>query len=315
MKTTHYKKMSPFICIFLLCFFCGTAEGAKKKDAKIKKETPAVPSSQISQGVIDTLAEGNLYESVLLLREKPSTPKSSYLLNAATNIILAEHENKRPSRSEWHQHYQNLAISYHNLFLFLKARDIEQPFFFKEAMDLYKKSKKNATSMHKQEVDILMAALYVANGDEGKGESIMEKFKKSQWSEYFPMQECIATYYAAKADVDETITALKKVYMEKPAAVLTWLAVTDDFYKIKGDSRFVSLLNQWHLDQAERSLKLSMPTIDQPKLIFAEQQQVQFKNPVAVKKHFLRSKTKKKSAVKTVKKTASKKASNSKKSR
>lgn len=305
MKFRRHKELSLFICFFILLFFCGNAAWAKKKQTKKKKESSPAPVSVISQDIINAFGEGDLNQAVLLLRDKPSTPKSSYLLNAATNIVLAEQQDKRPSRSEWHQHYQNLAVSYHNLFLFLKARGIEQSFFFDEAMDLYKKSKKNATSMHKQEVDILIAALYAANGDEEKGDSIVKKFKKGKWGEYFPMQECLATYYAAIADVDETITALKKSYEQRPAAVLTWLAVTDDFYKIKEDPAFAALLNQWHLDQTEKSLRLSLPKIEEPKLNFASQQQVQFKNPVAVKKHTSKSR----------KKVASKSKSKSKKSR
>jgi hypothetical protein len=306
MKFTYYKRQFSIICLLLTFFLPSTESAAKKKETTAKSDPPAVTVSEISQDVVNFLEIGDLYQAVLLLREKPSSPKSSYLLNAATNILLSENHKTKPSRSEWHQYYENLAVAYHNLFLFLKARDRNQPAFFNEALNLYKKSKKNATSMHKQEIDILMAALYVSGGEYKKGEDIMKKFEKSQWGEHFPMQECIATYYAAQADVDQTITALKKAYTEKPGAVLTWLAVTDDFYLIRDDPRFVSLLNDWHLKQAEKNLILSLPKSELPKLVFADQQ-VQFKNPVAVKKNTSKGKGKKKSSLKTAKKTVSKK--------
>ncbi len=252
-------------------------KAAQVKQEQIKKEEPQKP---ISADVIDALARGNLNEAAIELREQPTTAKSLYLLREVTRIVMHETSKKHPKHSEAHQYYQNLGIAYHNLFLFLKANGITQEQFAENSVKFYKKAGGSATPQHKQETDLLMAAVFASNNEPDKADKVMKKVDLTKLGADFQTQEYLAAYYAARGDQDDAMESLKAAYRERPDVIMTWLAVGDDFYIIKDDPRFVALLSDWHFAKSSKQLNLKLPPPAAPKLQFAEPK-VQFRHPTA----------------------------------
>jgi len=262
----------------------------KVEQTEIKKEEP---EPKISSDVTQALARGNLNEAAIELREQRTSAKSLYLLREVTRIVMYQTSKGKPKRSDAHQFYQNLGIAYHNLFLFLKANGYTQEKFANEAIKFYKKSRGSATPMHKQETDILMAALLISNGEDGKAEKIIKKVDMTKLGADFQTQEYLAAYYAAKGDAYDATEALKAAYRERPDVILTWLAVGDDFHIVKDDPRFVALLNEWNFKKSAKKLDFKLPPPTAPKLQFAEPA-VQFRHPTApqAQPHYKMSKKK-----------------------
>lgn len=264
----------------------------KQEQTEVKKE----PEGKISQDVIDALARGSLNEAAIELRELPSSAKSLYLLREVTRVVMYENSKRRPKGTDPHQFFQNLGVSYHNLFLFMKANGIDQEDYFEEALKLYKKAKGPATPKHKIETDILMAALLTSHGDTEKADKIMAKVDRSKLGADFQTEEYLAVYYAAKGDVESSIETLRLAHEERPDVIATWLAVGDDFYLIKDDPQYQALLKEWHLKRTSRQLELGLPKHTEPKLQFSEPA-VQFRHPTAPQAQPHYKMTKKKKAV------------------
>lgn len=290
-QTTNHKPLASGFLLLASCFLllnlyspsllakskAKKAKAAPAKQEQVKKQGPQTP---ISPEVVEALAKGNLNEAAIELRDLRTSAKSLYLLREVTRIVMHETSKKRPKHSDAHQYYQNLGIAYHNLFLFLKANGYTQEKFVKEVLKFYKKAKGYATPQHKQETDILMAALLSSNGDEKKANELIGKIDMTKLGADFQTQEYLAAYYAAKGDPDDAIESLRAVYRERPDVVMTWLAVGDDFYLIKDDPRFAALLNEWHFEKSAKKLELKLPAPAAPKLQFAEPA-VQFRHPTA----------------------------------
>ena len=82
-----------------------------------KKKTP-VTHPPVSQNVIDSISSGNLNRAIIAMREEPASPKLLYLTREVTRIVNFEMQEKL-NKDDLHKVYQNVAIAYHNLYLFL----------------------------------------------------------------------------------------------------------------------------------------------------------------------------------------------------
>lgn len=237
-----------------------TTEGVK---AMLEEEIPL--QAEISPAVVDALAAGDINGAVLELREEKANPKILYLTREATRIANFG-MSKKPDRAEAHKVYQNVGISYHNLYLFLKARGIDQPQFLEEAERLYGKARGAGTLLHQAECDLLLAALLATSGDLEKAQKKYAKIDDAALRGDFESMEYLAAYHAASGNVEGTLAALDAAHRLNPDATLTWLAVGDDFHAIAQEPEFKALMVTWKAEEASRRLTLTLPTSAKPRL-------------------------------------------------
>lgn len=255
-----------YVFIIAAAVLCASLPcSAKAKKAKLQDDVEKPQTQEVSQAVVDALSSGDLNGTILVLREEKMTPKLLYLAREVTRAANIESQ-KKPGKVNAHRVYQNTAISYHNLYLFLKARGMEQDKYFDEALRYYRKARGAGTKLHKAECDMLSAALLAAHGEDGKAKKQFSKIDLEFMRGDFESTEYLAAYYAAVGDVDGATGALGKAYSLNPGALLTWLAVGDDFHKIAADPIFQGLLVSWKVKEAEKKLTLSVPKGDKPRL-------------------------------------------------
>ena len=238
---------------------------AKVKAEDIKKAEVPVEQPEIPQEIVDALARNDVNGAIILMREERPNPKLMYLQREATRIASFGMSG-RPGRSEAHKFYQNAAISNHNLYLFLKARGIDQPDLFKEAMRLYGKARSAATPLHKAECDLLQAALLASSGEKEKAEKKYMKIDDDALRGDFESMEYLAVYHAAMGNIEGTLAALDAAHRLNPAATLTWIAVGDDFYEVASRPEFQALMMTWKAREASEKLTLSLPKGEKPRL-------------------------------------------------
>lgn len=271
-----HRKMFVFVVMFVALIFSAESFAVKKKikvtkakkvyvKKEVKNNEPVV-HPPISKNVVDVLASGNLNGAIIAMREEPASPKLLYLTREVTRIVNFEMQEKQ-NKDDLHKVYQNVAIAYHNLYLFLKSKGFEQKYFLKEAERYYKKAKNKATASHKLECDLLNAFLIAMSGDVAKAQKKFSKIDVLMLRGDFASEEYLAAYYASVGDTVNAISSLEAAYKINPDATLTWLAVGDDFSKISIEPDFQALLISWKAkDVEEKMYKLSVPKAAKPRL-------------------------------------------------
>lgn len=256
------KKAVAFI---LVAIFFSLPPQTEAKEPKRVSDLRAAEISVVSGAVVMALSRGDLSGAILSLREEKMTPKILYLVREVTRLNNFEAQ-KKPDKSKAHKIYQNAAIDYHNLYLFLKEYGIEQEDFLKNAHRYYRKAGGYGSSLHKADCKLLGAALYASSGDLKKARKQFDKIDLDMMRGDFESMEYLAAYYAAMGDVTSALEALKDAYRLNPDAWLTWLAVGDDFNAIKDNPEFEKLLLSLKVKEAEKKLTLSLPKASKPRL-------------------------------------------------
>jgi tetratricopeptide (TPR) repeat protein len=227
------------------------------------KTSPDV--SAVPKNVVQLLASGDLKKAVFAMRELPDCPKASYLMHSASRIVLFGME-KNPSKSSAHEVYQNIAIAYHNLYLFLKGNGIDQEAYFGEAERYYSMARRTGTYLHKAECDVLEAALIAASGDAEKAMKKFSKVDEFMLRGDFESMEYLAVYYAAVRDAAKALEALDAAFAMSPTRTLAWLEVSDDFEPLKDDAGFAARLSSWRTTHETSAVTLSLPKCEAPRL-------------------------------------------------
>lgn len=228
-------------------------------------EKSAYHADRIPATVVETLAAGDINGAIIAMRDEKGSLKLMYLMHSVTRINDAL-TGPKPKRADAHEAYQNVAISYHNLYLFLKARGIEQQEYAKQAHNYYRKARSAGTILHKADCDVLDAALIAASGDRAKAEKQFSKIDELSMRGDYESAEYLAAYYSAVGNAPMAIKNLEAAYRMKPEAIVAWLAIGDDFTNIADDPQFEELLVSWKTAEAERRLSLSVPKASKPKL-------------------------------------------------
>jgi tetratricopeptide (TPR) repeat protein len=241
-----------FILVLIQLTFSATTAARQK--------SPVIPGQ-----AIDALAQGNLDDALMAMRRGPANRKLLYLIREVTRIVHFHRRDKRPRRSEAHNIYQNVAIAYHNLYLFLKRRGIDQEEYGKLARRYYHKARRAGTIMHKAECEVLEAALEASAGNKKKAAKEFSRIDPEMLRWDFESMEYLAAYHAAMEDVPAAVSALKEAYRLNPKRTKAWLAVGDDFSQIQSDPLFTSLIQSWKTDKG-RDIALSLPAREAPKL-------------------------------------------------
>jgi hypothetical protein len=240
-----------------------------------KAEAPSEPAEEkpapqtISPSVVNALADADLNRAIILMREEVPSPKLNYLLHEATTIVSSERQ-KKPEKSDAHKVYQNIAIGYHNLYLFLKAQGIEQKKYVDQARKYYGKARHAATLLHKSDCDLLEAALLAASGNREKAAKLYDKADITSMRGDFESTEYLAAYHAAAGQGAAALEALEAAYKQNAERTLTWLAIGDDFASLKDDPIFQAVTITWRRAPRDREFTLSVPKAEHPKLDISE---------------------------------------------
>lgn len=229
------------------------AAHAAKKDAPIK---PAV----VSQVAIDALAENDLNNAAIALLYDQLNDKARFILRETTRIVRFDMADKKPARDEAHSIYQNVAISYHNLYLFLLSKQVDNTVFYKKAIKYYKKAKRSGSSLHKAECDVLTASIIASSGNIKKAKKKFSKIDMGMLRWDFASAEYLAAYYSAVGDVDMAIEEIDAAYRINPSLTKAWISVTDDFNAIINNPKFIGLIASWATSSGDkRAFVLSLP--------------------------------------------------------
>jgi tetratricopeptide (TPR) repeat protein len=256
--------------IALIAFTAAAPQSLLAKRAKpqvqpaVEEAQPEAPPAAIPEPVIDALAAGDIRRAIIAMQEEPPSPKLNYLMREATAAATFELQ-KKPEKSDAHKSYQNVAIAYHNLFLFLKSHDIDQKEFYKQARRFYGKARSSATVLHQSECDLLEAALLASGGEREKAAKLFAKVDEAAMRGDFESVEYLAAYHAAAGNADEALASLEEAHKINPERTLTWLSVGDDFTGLKDDARYQALVASWHISKADRELTRALPKHGKPK--------------------------------------------------
>ncbi|MFH0799150.1 MAG: hypothetical protein V2A66_03075 [Pseudomonadota bacterium] len=231
----------------------------------IEKDEGGNARGTISDAVVDALSAGDVNGAIIAMREEPSSPKLLYLTRELTRINNFPSAPK-PDKSSAHKTYQNLAIAYHNVYLFLKSRGVDKKTFLKEAHRYYHKARSAGTTLHKADCDLLDAALTAASGNIEKARKQFSRIDEDALRGDFDSMEYLAAYHAATGDAPAAITALEAVHSLNPDATVTWLAIGDDFHGIADDQGFKELLVTWKATEVSKRLTLQVPKGSKPRL-------------------------------------------------
>jgi tetratricopeptide (TPR) repeat protein len=254
------------IVIMAMAAAAALAAALTAADAICAEGAAADYGDAVPEGIVAALGAGDISGAIIAMRETPEqTPKVQYLMRNATRIAMHE-MGERPSRDEAHKAYQNVAISYHNLYLFLRARGIEQAEYSKEAMRYYRKAKRAGTALHRDECDLLMAALLASTGDREKAARIFSKVDGGTMRGDFETMEYMAAYRAAAGEANAAMEALEAAYRLDPSRTLYWLSVCDDFNAIRGDPLYQDRIAAWMSKNKDWQPMLSVPKSRKPAL-------------------------------------------------
>ncbi len=193
--------------------------------------------------IIATLEQKDINGALILLNDTTHTTKVRYLIKEVAKVAAFE-RNDYKRMLDKHRTYQNIAIGYHNLFVFLKRHHIHQKYFYSQAKKLYALAKKYGGQFHKEECTLLYATLLAVSGNTGKAARHFKRIQKHLIRGDFESTEYLASYYAAMNDPENTIQTLKHAYDLNPSLLNTWLGITDDFYLIENNNEFKQFIKQ-----------------------------------------------------------------------
>lgn len=266
------KQFIPIIFVLTAALLLPTTLSAKKKSkiaavpnaAEKPDKIPVV--EEIPEPIIAALAKGDLKGALIIMHDEKPSLKLKQLINDATRAATFD-TSKKPDKSEAHKAYQNVGVSYHNLYLFLKRHNIEQKDYFKRAIKYYSKARSAATILHKSECDLLMAALYASAGDQKKAQKLFDKIDVSMMRGDLESMEYLAAYHAASGNIEEALNALEAAHNLNPDLITGWLLIGDDFAGIESDPRYTGLVDSWRKSQKDQNeLTLSVPKSKEPSL-------------------------------------------------
>lgn len=212
----------------------------------------------VPQNVTNSLASGNIVEATLLLREARQNKKVLYLLKEASRLAAFKIEGK-PKGDNAYGVYKNVAIAYHNLYLYLKSNGIAQNAFYREAIKYYGKARRLGSKLDAEDCMILEAALIAASGDEKKALKKFGKVEAAILAGNFESSEHLAAYYSAVGDIEGAIEALGDAYNADPDRTLGWIRTGDDFYNVMDNPIFASFLESMKQRYKPDEVTLSLP--------------------------------------------------------
>jgi len=194
--------------------------------------------------VVESIREDDILGAIRGLRMEANSPRRQFILRELQRIDQFETKASKATKKN-HRNLFNIGVAYHNLYLFLQANGTSSEAVYKDALKYYKRASKSKLPARKNNVMLMMAALYASKGDIKKSDKAFEKIDFSAFEDEYQKSEGLALYYSARGDVANAIENLKQAHKLKPEQTTFWLAVSDDFVGISSDKEFQALLRKW----------------------------------------------------------------------
>jgi tetratricopeptide (TPR) repeat protein len=251
------------VVILAILFFSGffTAQAAEKTTPSLKY----LPSYEVSESFTKALSNDDLDAAASALLELKPNPKTLFLMRETTRLIKFINS-KKPSGVDAKKKYLNTAIGFHNLYLYLKKQNIESAYLFKNAVKNYGRACGVGTKIHRDGCNLLRAALFAASGNERKAEKLFKRIDEKLLAGKFEALEYLAAYYAAMGNVDRVVEAVQKAYAVNPDRMVTWLMISDDFYRVQNDPSFRLFVETLFRINRDTVITLSVPKSKKPVL-------------------------------------------------
>lgn len=208
-----------------------------KEDLQIE----SIPLSlRISDEVAVAVARNDIDDAIRLIRTEPPSSRALTFLKSMESIEDFKKDKKAP-KVERNLFYRNLGISYHNLFLFLQRKKMENPDLYKNAIKYYKRSLKTLSPSEKTDGWILIAEIKAQNGKTDEAKKIFEKLDLETVNDSAHSLENVAAFYAAIGEKEMAIDTLKRAIALDPEGITIWLSIGDDFLSIENEPEFKEL--------------------------------------------------------------------------
>lgn len=234
----------------------GAKSRAGRRTPVLLGTPPTLPREQpLSPDVLERFANGDITHAARGLLMEPASEKTLYLLRETQRIGEAKEQHGKPVKTAAHRFYLNLGVANHNLYLFVKGRQMAHSGYVKEALAAYKKARVTAPKEERAEVDLLVAALLAASGKEKPAQKMFRKIPIARFQDTFQGAAYLVTYYAAQRDIPHTTEALRKVYALNPRGTKSWLRVSDDLTELKDEPHVKELLDEWQIFAAPTPAK------------------------------------------------------------
>lgn len=227
---------------------------APKSSALLDTDTPH--SHTISPELVNAMATGNLEQAYRQLQLEEASDKVGYLIN---QVQLAQ--GKSSTHDQWATDFDR-ATAFHNLLLFLQSQSKTNSHYVKDAAKYYERTSRQQG--YKDKANILLAALYASADDLKKSDSYFKKVNTAELNSYVGL-EYLATYYAATHNLDATVATLDQAFAFKPALLLKWIHVGDDFWAFQNNGTFKAHVDNWRAQYKAQVAKATAATTEKIK--------------------------------------------------
>lgn len=218
----------------------------KRPPALLSRPTNMPLTGDIPMAVVALLAGGETDLAARRLYLEPATAQNLFLIREMQRIGEIK-QGIRSFNKKDHQEWLNLGIAYHNLYLMTKSYQRPNKKFLGQAMKAYNFASRRAEGLHRDEAELLRAALEMATGKVKPAQRRFEKKVHAElMNETFRGATYLATYYAAAGDVEKTLAALERAHTFDSNHFLPhWVAISFDFSGMRGEPAFQTLVQRW----------------------------------------------------------------------
>lgn len=218
----------------------------KRPPALLSRPNNMPLTGNVPMAVVALLAGGEVDLAARRLYLEPATAQNLFLIREMQRIGEIK-QGIRSFNKKDHQEWLNLGIAYHNLYLMTKSYQRPNKKFLGQAMKAYNFASRRAEGLHRDEAELLRAALEMATGKVKPAQRRFEKkVNAALMNETFRGATYLATYYAAANDVEKTVAALERAHTFDSNHFLPhWVAISYDFSGMRGEPAFQTLVQRW----------------------------------------------------------------------
>lgn len=219
-----------------------------------------ISSSSVPNQVVQALASSDILLALQHYSEEPQGKKNQQLFHEMLHAVEDNvHAKNKQARPDLYYNLKRRGIAYHNIYLFLRTQGINEKDYLKKARNFYQQAIKLGSEIERAKCQVLLATLFSLDGDEKKAEKQMGLVNPQLLSADAEMVSYVASYWAAREDIEQTLLALEYAHILAPKPILAWAEEGDDFWLVSGDVQFQDLLRSWQEKNSKQEHALSLP--------------------------------------------------------
>ncbi len=219
---------------------------AQPPPALLSKPRNMPLTRDIPPAVIALLSDGDTELAARRLYLEPATIQNLFLIREMQKIGETK-QGIRSFNKKDHREWLNLGIAYHNLYLMTKAYKHPNRKFLSQALRAYGMAAHRAKEEHRDEAELLQAALEMAAGKQKVAETrFQKKVNIELMSATFRGATYLAAYHAAAGHLDDTLAALQQAHAKDTDNLLPeWIAISFDFAGLRDRPEFQKFVTQF----------------------------------------------------------------------